>query len=93
MISLRKWRTGKMDELEQILKEIPGAEITRRELIELTTELIEINGVRERLPVVTICHQRKHAGFHEYWIDRAEDPVLKPLIDYLDKNGYTTNLN
>jgi hypothetical protein len=84
------------DLLEEILKkfsENPNNKIDKKEVIVISSGENNQYGKTIPTPVVTLNLTDKSAQFHDYYtIIAPEIKALKPLMIYLEKNNYDTNL-
>jgi len=79
-----------MDErLESILKELGKNQSNKLETAGRSVQIF--NGEN---PIVSIDEEKKYAEFSDKFIKSARRiKVLQPLVNYLEKNMYSTNLD
>jgi hypothetical protein len=91
---------GNDNELEEILKKL--SENPNNKIVKKKEIIVIYNGKGEGdkfgtmipIPVVTLDPTDKFAQFHdEYTIIASEVEELKPLMKYIQENGYNSNLD
>ena len=88
------------DELESLLARVPNDLIFFREMFENQPEIsitrdeaIHID-IGDSEDIVSLYPAQRRAVFHDQYTQTARSrAALKPLLDFLDKAGYSTNLS
>ena len=72
--------------LRKLFEDIPEAVVTVDEAIHID--------MGDREEIVSLYPVQKKAVFHDEYVQTVLDiPKLKPLLDYLEREGYSTNLS